>query len=262
MEAAEYAKMARIQDEHWWFAVKRQLAQVILMRHGAAGGRRRVLEIGCGTGAMISTLGAYGRVVGMDLYAPALEHVRGADRLVGDALSLPVADGAVDLVACFDLLYHRNVPQVDRAVAEIARVLAPAGHVLITDSASPALYGRHDAAHHGARRFHKGDLQRQLVDAGLSIVHASYFHTAVFPLVAISRIGGRWLRQLAGTGELSTRGHSQLRPTPGWLSAMIGALYRIEIPLAARIGLPFGVSVVVLARGADAETASGPRDAS
>ena len=111
-------------------------------------------------------------------------------------------------------------------------------------------------------RFRKRDLRRPLVDAGLNIVHVSYFHTAVFPLVAISRIGGRWLRRLAGRGEATRRGQSQLQPTPGWLSAMIRALYRIEVPLAARVGLPFGVSVVVLARRAEAATASGPRDPS
>lgn len=248
MEESEYAKMARLQQQHWWFEVKRRLvhavlAGVVLHRDRVP----RVLEIGCGTGAMTEALGRYGDVLGVDLHRPALEFVRGATPLAADALRLPVADETMDLVACFDLLYHRNVPDLDGAFAEIARVLTPQGYLLITDSACQALYGAHDAAHHGARRFRRQELERHLRVNGLAIVHSSYFHTAVFPLVAASRIGGRWLRRLGLVAGDAT-GQSQLQPTPRWLSLALTALYRFEIPLAARFRLPFGVSVVVLGR--------------
>ncbi|HJO03312.1 MAG TPA: methyltransferase domain-containing protein [Acidobacteriota bacterium] len=250
MKIGEYAKMARLQNHHWWFVAKRRLATTMLARHASVRKPARSLEIGCGTGAMMPVLEHYGPVVGLDHFTPALKFLRHGMPVNGDAQRLPFADARFDLVGCFDLLYHRNVARVDRALAEVARVLRPGGHLLITDSACPALYGRHDASHHGARRFSRAGLLSELAAAGLSPVHASYFHMTVFPAVAAMRIGGRWLDSALGR-ETPEEGQSQLKEASSLANALLGALYRVEVPLAARFRLPFGVSVVALARRVD-----------
>lgn len=247
VEIGEYAKMARLQDRHWWFVAKRRLATAMLARHANVPEPARSLEIGAGTGAMVPVLQRYGPVVGLDYFAPALEFLREALPVNGDAQRLPFADSSFDLVGCFDLLYHRNIEQVDRALAEIFRVLRPRGYILITDSACPALYGRHDASHHGARRFSRARLLTELTAAGLTPVHVSYFHMAVFPVVAATRIGGRWLNSALGR-KAPEAGQSQLAEASSLANTIFGALYRVEAPLAARFRLPFGVSIVAIAR--------------
>ena len=55
----------------------------------------------------------------------AVRYRDGAHYTVADALALPYRDAAFDIVVLFDLLEH--VPDVGRALDEIARVLRPAG---------------------------------------------------------------------------------------------------------------------------------------
>jgi len=244
MEPAEYAKMAALQDRHWWFEAKRRMARELLGQHADSIGSGRVLEVGCGTGAMVPALDPWGRVVGLDAYAPALSYLRGASGVTGDAQQLPFVDASFDLVGCFDLLYHKRVPRVQAALDEVVRVLRPGGLFVLTDSACPALYGRHDAAHHGARRFKRPELEGRCRDAGLAVLHATYFHTAVFPAVAAARLGARWL----SPGATTPSGKSQLEPAAAWINWLMRAVYAVEAPIAARWSLPFGVSVAILAR--------------
>jgi ubiquinone/menaquinone biosynthesis C-methylase UbiE len=54
-----------------------------------------------------------------------MTRTRGIDSRVGDAMALPYADESFDAVAAMWMLYH--VPDVDRAIAEVRRVLRPGG---------------------------------------------------------------------------------------------------------------------------------------
>jgi SAM-dependent methyltransferase len=103
----------------------------------AAGRPRRVLEVGPGPGelsARIATeLGA--EVVALDVSERMVDlaQARGVDARVGDVQSLPFADASFDTVVAAWMLYH--VPDLDRGLAEIARVLVPGGRlVAVTNS--------------------------------------------------------------------------------------------------------------------------------
>jgi ubiquinone/menaquinone biosynthesis C-methylase UbiE len=246
VERSEYTKMAGLQSRHWWFAAKRRLIANVLRRYVKLGESPWLLEVGCGTGSMISELACHGRAVGLDLYRPALEHVGGAHRVEGNALSLPFDCGAFDLAACFDSLYHQRVDDVSAALSEVARVTRSGGYLLIIDSACPALFGAHDRAHHGARRFSRAGLGEALETAGFDPLHISYFHTAVFPLVALSRLGGGWLRRLTGR-DPAPAGRSQLGEVPAPLNVLLNAYYAFEAAAASKVALPCGVSIVAVA---------------
>jgi SAM-dependent methyltransferase len=93
----------------------------------------RVLEIGCGSGALWAVDGETparltltDRSTGM--LATATEVAPGARTACCDAVSLPFRDGAFDLVIANHVLYH--VPDVYHALAEIRRVLAPGGRLI------------------------------------------------------------------------------------------------------------------------------------
>lgn len=105
-------------------------------RMAAAGAGRRLLEVGCGIGIdtlRLARLG-FGEVVGIDLTEVAVEvaaerarreGLAGVRFEVGNAEALPFEDGAFDLVYSFGVLHH--TPGIERAVAEVHRVLAPGG---------------------------------------------------------------------------------------------------------------------------------------
>ncbi len=88
----------------------------------------RVLDVGCGPGTYLEQLTARGiDAVGLDLSEGMAGEARrsGAAAAVGDAGRLPVRSGAVDGVLAAHMLYH--CPDVDAAVAELARVIRPGG---------------------------------------------------------------------------------------------------------------------------------------
>lgn len=93
---------------------------------------RRVLEVGCGRGEFAERVGAEvgAEVVAVDVSPRmvALARARGVDARVGDVQRLPFADGDFDCAVANWMLYH--VPEVDRALAELARVLRPGGRLV------------------------------------------------------------------------------------------------------------------------------------
>jgi SAM-dependent methyltransferase len=98
---------------------------------------RRVLEVGPGPGEVSERMLLHldCELVALDLSERMVElcRGRGVDARLGDVQELPFADGSFDLVVAAWVLFH--VPDLDRGLAEIGRVLAPAGRLLaVTNS--------------------------------------------------------------------------------------------------------------------------------
>lgn len=90
---------------------------------------RRVLEVGGGPGElaerMQNELGAEVAFLDISRRMVELARGRGVNAEVGDVQALPFGDGVFDTVVAAWMLYH--VPDIDRGLAEIARVLRPGG---------------------------------------------------------------------------------------------------------------------------------------
>jgi demethylmenaquinone methyltransferase/2-methoxy-6-polyprenyl-1,4-benzoquinol methylase len=98
----------------------------------------RVLDLACGTGDLCRELDAAGLTpFGVDLSFGMLAAARTNAPLVqGDALRLPVRDGAVDGVTCGFAL--RNLVDLAPFFAELRRVLRPGGRIALLEVAEPA----------------------------------------------------------------------------------------------------------------------------
>jgi ubiquinone/menaquinone biosynthesis C-methylase UbiE len=92
---------------------------------------RDLLEVGCGTGLILSRLAEVARrAEGVDLSPGMLEKARSRGLTVHEASAteLPYPDASFDTVLSFKVLAH--VPDVRLALAEMARVCRPGGRVL------------------------------------------------------------------------------------------------------------------------------------
>jgi SAM-dependent methyltransferase len=103
----------------------------------AAARPQRVLEVGGGEGELaeriVQELGV--GLVGIDQSEGmvAEQRARGIDARVGDVQELPFEDGEFDVAVAAWMLYH--VPDLDRGLAQLARVLKPDGTlVAVTNS--------------------------------------------------------------------------------------------------------------------------------
>ncbi len=130
------------------FGGMRRRAYRDLVRHSGVQPGDRVLDVGCGTGYLTALLaeaaGPTGEAVGVDpseaMVARASD-VRAAGRaryLVGFAESLPLEDGAFDVVATSLALHHIAEDKQAAATSEMARVLRPGGRVLVADFRPPS----------------------------------------------------------------------------------------------------------------------------
>jgi SAM-dependent methyltransferase len=93
---------------------------------------QRVLEVGAGTGAFAERvrreLGADVTAVDLSPHMVELARERGVPASVADVQELPFADGTFDCAAALWVLHH--VPDLDRDLGELARVLRPGGRLV------------------------------------------------------------------------------------------------------------------------------------
>jgi ubiquinone/menaquinone biosynthesis C-methylase UbiE len=114
-----------------------------------------MLDVGCGTGSLL--LAAAGRVgpggvlSGVEAAPEMLEHARAKarerdttlDLHVGSADRLPFPDASFDVVFCTLVFHHLPRDVQERTLAEICRVLAPRGRVVIVDLPHDRHAGHH-----------------------------------------------------------------------------------------------------------------------
>ncbi len=114
-------------------AATRHLRRPLYARAGLAQARR-VLDVGCGQGAVTADLASCtaGDVVALDLDARLARRARslGLRVLQADGRRLPFADGSFDVAACNLVLLWS--PEPETVVAEMARVVRPGGTVLLS----------------------------------------------------------------------------------------------------------------------------------
>ncbi len=110
---------------------------------------KRCLDVGTGTGEIAfhvaRTAGEGSTVVGVDITPRMLELAEmkesglnlpvKIDWREGDALNLDIPDGSFDLVTSGYML--RNVTDIQKAVCEMHRVLAPGGKVVVAELSKP-----------------------------------------------------------------------------------------------------------------------------
>ncbi len=244
MNLEEYAVMYQVEDTHWWYRGMARITRALLNRCYAPGAALRILDAGCGTGAvMTSYLAEYGQVTGFDFATAALHFCqqRGATRLAqASIVELPFADARFDLAVSFDVLCEQAVRDDSVALRALYRVLAPDGRLMLRLPAYDWLRGQHDRAVHIRHRYTRDELAASLQAAGFEVEHLSYANMLLFPVAVAKRLGERlWSPKTTG---------SDLTLGVGPFSRVLQAILSTEVPFIARGGLPFGLTVIAIAR--------------
>lgn len=184
MEGTEVRKLAALEDEHWWYRERRRLLAFAVagLTPGAA------VDIGAAGGGNTRVLKAAGWSVAALEYGEEGAQVaasRGLPTLRADATALPFEDASLDLVVAFDVLEH--IPDHDRCVGEVRRVLRPDGTFLVAVPADPRLWSAHDEAVDHVRRYTRTTLRGVLERGGFDVDRMTSWNVLLRPVVALRR---------------------------------------------------------------------------
>lgn len=152
----------------------------------------RVLEVGCGTGAILFELPKGPALHGLDINRSALEechiHVPNADLVQGNALQLPYPNESFDIVYCHFLLLWVHDPL--QALLEMRRVTKQDGYV--TAFAEPNYLQRVDAPEEliPLGKWQTEALIQQGADPGLGARLGKLFFEAGITIVETGTIRG------------------------------------------------------------------------
>jgi SAM-dependent methyltransferase len=244
MDDEFYPAYFEIEGRHWWFVGRRRIFLRLLAQQFPAAARPLdVLDFGCGTGAFLEHLERFGSVSAVDADASAVafchDRARSEVQLVPPGAPLPFPDASFDLATALDVIEH--IDDDVAALAELRRALRPGGRLLVAVPAYRFLWGKQDEVSHHRRRYTARTLRGALERAGFAVDRTSYFNTILFPPIATVRLGRRLLRR-PGAAQ------SDFDLGPAGLNRVLGAVFGAEAGVLARRDLPFGVSVLALAR--------------
>jgi 2-polyprenyl-3-methyl-5-hydroxy-6-metoxy-1,4-benzoquinol methylase len=239
MQQGEFQAMLDQNERHWWYRGRSRIVRAELDRLALAPGLR-ILDAGCSSGAMLEELERFGETWGAELNPAgvAAARRRGCDRIVRARVEeLPFASASFDLVTCLDVIEH--TPDDRASLAELHRVTAPGGHLLVTVPAYPALWSHHDVVNCHYRRYVGRTLIEAASAAGWAPVRTTHFNASFLAPAALVRLVMR------GEGERQRR--SELALTPRALDGVLELPLRLEAALLRRgVRLPAGLSLLAV----------------
>lgn len=225
-------------ERHWWWRAREALILATLDRWKPKRGWPSILDVGCGDGLFFEKLQRFGRVEGIEMDPSGLRRdTPWADRIQVGPFDQTFQPGkSFSLVLMLDVLEH--VPDAAAAARRAVELLEPGGTLILTVPAFPLLWTSHDDLNHHFTRYTRESLAAVVEPAQARLLETRYFF--------------RWMAPL----KLAVRAKEALfgaRPTtpaipPDWLNRLLGAISNAEERAVGRLPIPFGSSLLAVAR--------------
>jgi SAM-dependent methyltransferase len=233
-----YGEMFVQEKTYWWHVAKRRLVCEAI---GKAKKSQKILDAGCGTGALITDLEKLGyQCWGGDASPEALKFCqkRGLKNfwLLNFEKKLPTKNNFFDKISCLDVLEH--VAKDDNLLKEFSRTLETNGRLYITVPAYRFLWSYWDQMLGHKRRYSKGELVELLNNCGFRVCRASYFNSFLLLPVFVIRCFKSGIKDQK----------SDFVEVPKWLNFLLIVVSRIESFFVLKSLTPFGLSIFVEAQ--------------
>ena len=228
---------------HWWWRARHRL--VLRQVSQLLGGSEEppasplILDIGCCGGVTFDDLSRFGTVHGLEPDPLLVDNEPRWRHCIEQAAFGPEyrSPRRYDLILMLDVLEH--IEDDAGAVANLYRMLAPGGYLLLTVPALHSLWSVHDEVNHHYRRYHRQELDQLMLSRGFEIVRSRYLFSWSLGLVYLRK----WLSPRRTT-------QYRVRVPMAPINALCHGLTAFEERLVQFTGLrsPAGSSLMVVAR--------------
>ncbi len=239
--------MEDFEKHYWWHKGKLDLLKSLHENYVEKRQDLEILEIGCGTGEVLKLLDKWGNVTGVDFSQEAVDacRKRGFKNLIcGDVneIDFKGKENSFDLVVCLDVLEHI---QDDVKTMKITyKLLKPGGIFIVAVPAYKFLWSTHDEALHHRRRYHSLEIKQKIKDSGFKLLKHTHFVALLFFPIAAVRLMSNFVRRTAYP-------KTHYVPISKKLNDLFSYFLKIESKLIEKLYLPFGTTLVVVAKKDD-----------
>lgn len=229
----EAFKLLQEAEQSWWYKGRSLVIRAMITRSRITTPLESILDFGAGFGGMHSEL------TNLSPQVYAFEPEENARIVVAHhgytatySTSAEALSKSYSLIGLFDVIEH--IEDDKTFLASLNKALVPDGLLVITVPAYQFLWSGHDVIHQHFRRYTRHSLSNLITNAGYEILTISYWDTFLFLPAAFMRLLGQ-----SGSSALAL---------PNFLNALLLFVVKIESKILRFRSLPFGVSLVVIAR--------------
>ncbi len=243
LETHTYQILYDTEATHWWLTARRNIVLDWIQQRYRDRHDLEILDAGCGTGVTLQELSLLGTANGVDISDEALQFCRKRGLVNvqhADILDLPFPAHRFDVVTALDVIEHLDDDVA--ALREFGRVLKPGGRLFIFVPAHRWLWSLQDDVSHHKRRYVAGSLRAAVTKSGLEIERQTYVSTLLLPVIYLGR---QWLKlRMKFRNDYDTENDLH----PAWSNRILRRIFELEIPILRRIDMPFGASLLCVAR--------------
>jgi SAM-dependent methyltransferase len=239
-----YENIASSEEGNFWFIGRNRFILWALKKYAPT--LETFLEIGCGTGYVLSGVGGAfpnARLYGSELFSAGLpfasKRLPRATFMQMDARNLPFTQ-QLDVIGAFDVLEH--IEQDVDVLNQVHKSLKPNGTLIITVPQHQWLWSGYDDYSCHVRRYERRDLHAKVESAGFSILRSTSFVSSLLPAMMAARLMSK---------EKLSKGYDagddlKINPT---LNSLFKQFLSAELAaVRAGINLPVGGSRLLVAR--------------
>lgn len=241
--AGFFASLAQLEEGNFWFESRNRLLIWALGRYFPAA--KILLEIGCGTGFVLSNIkrefqniNLFGSDIFSEGFTYAKNRVPEATFFQMDAKQIPFED-EFDVIGAFDVLEH--IEDDEAVLKQMYRACKPKGGIILTVPQHDFLWSTIDEHARHVRRYHAINLKKKVKRVGFRVLRITSFISLLLPLMIIARLPKR-----KHNSEIDPTSELKISDTINTVFERILDLERSMIRLG--LSFPAGGSLLLIAR--------------
>ena len=239
MNKRMYQIFNKVQENHWWFQARNNIVRKNLSDiYGLT--KKRILDIGCGSGLMIETLHKTYDIYGLEKSRIAINLSKKINKSRIKQGYLPEKvpfKKKFDAILMMDVLEH--IEDDFTSLLVINKLLKRKGLLIITVPAFMFLWSKFDEENHHKRRYKINELRYLLKQSGFSLEKITYYNFFLSPIAFIERLLIK-VFSLSATQSLKV----PIKP----LNNFFYFLFNAEYSFLKYLDFPFGLSIIAIAR--------------